>query len=38
MDQQGTNANLLTGDENLDELCGMPVYNAIPCAVRRTEG
>lgn len=35
---QGTNANLLTGDENLDELCGMPVYNAIPCAVVPEEG
>jgi formate dehydrogenase len=36
-EEQGTNANLLTGDENLDELCGMPVYNAIPCSVRRTK-
>jgi formate dehydrogenase len=34
-EQQGTNANLLTDDENLDELCGMPVYNSIPCTVRR---
>ncbi len=38
VEQQGTNANLLTGDENLDELCGMPVYNAIPCAVGPEEG
>lgn len=37
-EEQGTNANLLTGDENLDELCGMPVYNAIPCAVVPDEG
>ncbi len=34
-EEQGTCANLLTGDENLDELCGMPVFNAIPCSVRR---
>lgn len=37
-EQRGTNANLLTGDENLDELCGMPVYNAIPCSVRHKPG
>jgi anaerobic selenocysteine-containing dehydrogenase len=37
-EHQGTNANLLTGDENLDELCGMPVYNAIPCTVLPDEG
>jgi len=36
-EEQGTNANLLTGDENLDELCGMPVFNAILCAVRPDE-
>jgi formate dehydrogenase len=35
-EHQGANANLLTGDENLDELCGMPVYNAIPCSVRHS--
>ena len=32
----------LQGDKdhppNLDELCGMPVYNAIPCAVVPEEG
>jgi anaerobic selenocysteine-containing dehydrogenase len=27
----GANANLLTDDENLDPLVGMPRYNAIPC-------
>ncbi len=32
-ERQGANANLLTGDENLDALCGMPVYNAIFCAI-----
>jgi formate dehydrogenase len=31
----GANANLLTDDENLDPLSGMPVYNAIPCRIRR---
>jgi anaerobic selenocysteine-containing dehydrogenase len=36
-EQQGVSANLLTVDENLDELCGMPVYNAIPCRVCRKE-
>jgi len=36
-EQQGTNANLLTDDENLDKLSGMPIYNAIPCSVRRRE-
>jgi formate dehydrogenase len=34
-EEHGTCANLLTGDENLDELCGMPVYNAIPCSVQK---
>ena len=37
-EQQGVSANLLTVDQNLDELCGMPVYNAIPCRVCRKEG
>lgn len=36
-EQQGVSANLLTGDENLDPLSGMPRFNAIPCAVRRVE-
>lgn len=31
---QGANANELTDDLNLDPVVGMPVYNAIPCAVR----
>jgi formate dehydrogenase len=35
VEQQGANANWLVDDENLDPLCGMPVFNAIPCAVRR---
>ena len=29
----GANANVLTDDENLDSLSGMPIYNAIPCNV-----
>jgi formate dehydrogenase len=31
---QGANANELTDDLNLDPIVGMPIYNAIPCAVR----
>lgn len=31
----GVNVNELTGDTNLDPLVAMPIYNAIPCSVRR---
>jgi anaerobic selenocysteine-containing dehydrogenase len=31
----GVSDNLLTDDVELDTLTGMPIYNAIPCAVRR---
>jgi formate dehydrogenase len=36
-EEQGINANLLVDDENLDPLSGMPIFNAIPCAIRRVE-
>jgi formate dehydrogenase len=36
-EEQGTSANLLTDDEDLDCLSGMPVFNAIPCSVRRSK-
>ncbi|MBW1841702.1 MAG: molybdopterin-dependent oxidoreductase [Deltaproteobacteria bacterium] len=32
----GANANILTDDENLDPLVGMPRYNAIPCRLSAT--
>jgi anaerobic selenocysteine-containing dehydrogenase len=32
----GANANILTDDENLDPLVGMPKYNAIPCRLSAT--
>jgi hypothetical protein len=38
MEQEGVSANLLVDDENLDPLSGMPVFNAIPCALCRVEG
>jgi anaerobic selenocysteine-containing dehydrogenase len=34
-ENHGVNANELTNDIDLDPLVAMPVYNAIPCAVRR---
>jgi len=34
----GANANLLTDDENLDSLTGMPRYNAIPCSLKSYRG
>lgn len=37
VESQGANANELTDDVALDRIVGMPVYNAIPCAVRRIE-
>jgi anaerobic selenocysteine-containing dehydrogenase len=33
---QGVNDNLLTDDVELDILTGMPIYNSIPCSVRKT--
>ena len=35
---QGVSDNLLTDDLDLDALTGMPVYNAIPCSVRKAGG
>jgi len=32
---QGVSDNLLTDDAELDTLTGMPIYNSIPCSVRR---
>jgi len=32
---QGVSDNLLTDDVELDSLTGMPIYNAIPCSVRK---
>jgi len=34
---QGTNVNLLTDTGTLDTFTGMPVYNAIPCSVRKAD-
>jgi anaerobic selenocysteine-containing dehydrogenase len=34
-ERQGVNVNVLTDDRMLDLFTGMPVYNAIPCSVRR---
>lgn len=31
----GASANLLTDDVELDALTGMPIYNSIPCSVRK---
>jgi len=35
---QGVSDNLLTDDVELDSLTGMPIYNAIPCSVRKAGG
>jgi anaerobic selenocysteine-containing dehydrogenase len=35
---QGANSNALTEAEELDELSGMPIYNSLPCAVRKLAG
>jgi anaerobic selenocysteine-containing dehydrogenase len=32
---QGASDNLLTDDADLDALTGMPIYNSIPCSVRK---
>jgi formate dehydrogenase len=32
---QGASDNLLTGTAELDAFTGMPIYNSIPCSVRR---
>jgi len=34
-EQQGVNVNILTDDSCLDSFTGMPLYNAIPCSVRK---
>jgi anaerobic selenocysteine-containing dehydrogenase len=36
VEEQGCSANPLTDDEDLDPLSGMPVFDAIPCSVRRS--
>ncbi len=35
--QQGANVNLVTDDSDLEPFTGMPVFNAIPCSVRRAQ-
>jgi len=35
---QGVSDNLLTDDVELDALTGMPIYNSIPCSVRKAGG
>jgi anaerobic selenocysteine-containing dehydrogenase len=35
---QGSNSNVLTETMKLDELSGMPIYNSMPCAVRKAGG
>jgi anaerobic selenocysteine-containing dehydrogenase len=35
VEYHGVNVNELTSDTDLDPLVAMPVYNAIPCSVRR---
>jgi formate dehydrogenase len=37
-EEQGVNVNLLTDDSRLDPLVGMPIYNSIPCRVRKCTG
>jgi formate dehydrogenase len=34
-DKQGANVNTLTDDSSLDSFTGMPLYNAIPCSLRK---
>jgi formate dehydrogenase len=36
--QEGVNVNLLTDDSRLEPLVGMPIYNSIPCRVRKCAG
>jgi anaerobic selenocysteine-containing dehydrogenase len=35
---QGVSDNLLTDTAELDAFTGMPIYNAIPCSVRKAGG
>ncbi len=35
---QGASDNLLTDNAELDAFTGMPIYNSIPCSVRRAAG
>ena len=34
----GVSDNVLTDDSELDALTGMPIYNSIPCSVRKRRG
>jgi len=38
VDVHGVSDNLLTDDLELDALTGMPIYNSIPCSVRKAGG
>ena len=35
---QGASDNLLTDNAELEAFTGMPIYNSIPCSVRRAAG
>ena len=35
MELQGASDNLLTDTVELDAFTGMPIYNSLPCCVRR---